>query len=272
MIRRTRKGSALVVSLGLAAALGVAVGPGAAGAAGPVPAGPGEPPPLLVGAAKSSGPGVSTDWAGYAVTGQTYTSVTGSWRVPQVSTPTQTKKTYYSTDWIGIDGDAKKDTSLIQTGTEADWYKGKPFYRAWWEILPTYPVENVISTLTISAGDSMSASIVDGGSSWTITLNDDTTGKSFTTSQPYSGPLSSAEWIHEAPTISGGKIAKLAPDGPVTFDLGTVNGANPGLVWPSEAIVMHKGKNVLAIPSTPDSDGDGFTVATGSTQPPPPSS
>ncbi|MDA8437458.1 MAG: G1 family endopeptidase [Propionibacterium sp.] len=117
----------------------------------------------------------------------------------------------------------------------------------------------------------MTASITRGsGNTWTITITDTTTGRTFTIAQAYSGPGSSAEWIEEAPTI-GGHIATLAHYGQTTFDSGTVNNASPSLVT-SDGGVMIQHRTQVSTPSLPDSDGDGSNIAYGSTSPSPPSS
>ncbi|WP_082343823.1 G1 family glutamic endopeptidase [Sulfobacillus thermosulfidooxidans] len=205
----------------------------------------------------------SSNWSGYAITNGPYSSITGQWIVPTVS---PSHGSTYSSAWIGIDGFNNSD--LIQTGTEQDYAQGKAQYSAWWEILPA--AETVINE-PVSPGDDMSASIVnDGGGVWTITLKDLTKGWTFSTNQAYSGPGSSAEWILEAPTI-GGHIATLANYGQTTFNPGTANGQNPGLVSQDGGVMIQKNKQV-STPSLPDSDTDGFNVAYGSVAPSPPNS
>jgi peptidase A4-like protein len=207
----------------------------------------------------------SSNWSGYAVTGAGFTSVTGAWTVQSVSA---TKKATYSSQWVGIDG--FNDSSLIQTGTESDYYRGAAHYDAWWEILPA--AETVIPSLPVSPGDRMSASVTSNrDGTWTISISDTTTNKSFSTVQSYSGPQTSAEWVEEAPTV-GGRIAPLAHySSPQTFDPGTVNGGNPGLVASDGGDMIQQGQ-IVSFPSNPDSDTDGFNVSYGSTQPSPPAS
>jgi peptidase A4-like protein len=205
----------------------------------------------------------SSNWSGYAKTGS-FTAITGSWTV-QAASPT--KKQTFSSQWIGIDG--FNNSSLIQTGTESDYYQGSAHYAAWWEILPA--AETVIPSLPVRPGDHMSASVTKGsGSSWTITITDDTTGGSFTTVQTYTGPGTSAEWIEEAPTV-GGRIATLANYGLTTFDPGTANGANPGLTTADSGVMVQQRRQV-STPSDPDADTDGFNARYGSQQPAPPGS
>lgn len=206
----------------------------------------------------------SSNWSGYAVTGSGFHAITGKWVVPAVSA---TRRASYSSSWIGIDG--FNNSNLIQTGTEQDYVAGTTKYEAWWEILPAS--ETVIPTLTIHPGDAMSAAITQGsGSSWTITIMDNTTGKSFTITKTYTGPQTSAEWIQEAPSI-GGRVASLAHYGQTTFDPGTVNGANPRLTTSASGVMVQNGVQV-STPSIPDVDTDGFTMAYGSVAPPPPGS
>ncbi len=178
------------------------------------------------------------------------------------------KRPTYSSSWVGIDG--FNDSSLIQTGTEQDFVNGSAQYYAWWEILPA--PETVIPAMAVQPGDTMTASIVEtsaGSGSWAIQIADTRSGQSFTTTQSYGGPLSSAEWIEEAPTV-GGHVATLANYAETTFDPGTANGANPGLVT-SDGGVMIQHSAQVSTPSVPDTSGVGFNIQYGSTSPAPPS-
>jgi hypothetical protein len=223
-----------------------------------------------ISAARPGGGGSSTGWAssnwsGYAKTGGPFTSATGRWNVPSV---TPSHKATYSSSWVGIDG--FNNSSLIQTGTEQDYYNGSAHYAAWWEILPA--AETVIPTITPNPGDVMTASIsqVSAGR-FSITLTDVTTNQSFTTQQSYSGPLTSVEWIQEAPTV-GGHTATLAHySSPTPFDPGTANGHSPSLTA-ADGGVMVQGRSQVSTPSAPDGDVDGFNISYGSAAPSPPSS
>jgi hypothetical protein len=198
--------------------------------------------------------------------------VTGRWTVTAAA---PSRKATYSSEWVGIDG--FNNSNLIQTGTESDYYSGKPHYYAWWEILPA--AETVIPTTTISVqpGHVMTASVTHrSGSSWTMKITDTTTGQTFTTPpQTYNGPQTSAEWIEEAPTV-GGRVGTLANYGQATFDPGTVtinnnNNANPYLTASDGGVMVQSGRQV-STPSSPDSDTDGFNARYGSTAPAPPPS
>ena len=220
--------------------------------------------PRLSAAVRSNAGWASSNWSGYAKTGS-FTRATGAWVVPSVA---RSGKPTYSSQWVGIDG--FNNGSLIQTGTEADFYNGSAHYGAWWEILPA--AETVIPSITVHPGDRMSASITKGsGSNWTITISDTTTGKTFTTVKNYTGPGTSAEWIEEAPSV-GGHVATLATySSPDKFDPGTANGGNPHLTAADGGVMIQRNHQV-STPSVPDSDTDGFNMAYGSSAPAPPSS
>jgi hypothetical protein len=220
-------------------------------------------PKVSAGAARNAG-WASSNWSGYARTGR-YTRVTGAWVVPSVAA---SRKATYSSQWVGIDG--FNNSSLIQTGTEADYYNGAAHYAAWWEILPA--AETVIPSIAVHPGDRMTASITKGsGSSWTITITNTTTARSFSTVKTYTGPGTSAEWIEEAPSL-GGHVATLARySSPDTFDPGTANGANPGLTAADGGVMIQKNVQV-STPSVPDRDTDGFNMAYGRTAPAAPAS
>ncbi|MHB1980627.1 MAG: G1 family glutamic endopeptidase [Sulfobacillus sp.] len=209
----------------------------------------------------------SSNWSGYALATSvsgTYTQITGSWIVPTVA---PSRGSTYSSSWIGIDG--FNNSNLIQTGTEQDYYQGSAHYDAWWEILPA--AETVITGDPVNPGDAMTASVAkNANGTWTIAISDVTAGWSFSTTQTYTGPGTSAEWIQEAPTI-GGHVATLANYSPTTFDPGTVNGVNPGLVAADGGVMIQK-RTQVSTPSLPDPDTDGFAVQYGSSIPAAPGS
>src|SRR5579884_4318905 len=72
----------------------------------------------------------STNWSGYAVTGNRFTSVSASWTEPAVTC----SGTAYSSFWVGLDGDTSN--TVEQTGTDADCSGSTPQYYAWYEMYP----------------------------------------------------------------------------------------------------------------------------------------
>jgi hypothetical protein len=202
----------------------------------------------------------SKNWSGYAFCGTGFHTVVGSWTVPTVLAPTtrsQFRRNQYSGTWVGIDGVTSRD--LIQAGTEEDWLHGSTFYRAWWEILPA--PETPIASVAVRPGDSITVTIAQGVPLWSITLTNNTTGQSFTTNQAYSGPGTSAEWVHEAVFV-GRHISKLPRFTTFAFDRNSLNGASPAFMS-SEAGAMIQRRAQVSTPSAPDSDNDGFSVAYG---------
>lgn len=207
-------------------------------------------------------PWLSSNWSGYAVSGSGITSVSGSWVVPAVQ---QSPVPAYSAAWIGIDGFSTTDQSLIQAGTEQD---SSGTYTAWWST--TY-YEQAIAA--VGPGDQMSAEIHQvAGTTWNIQIADVTRGWNASFPVAFGGSGQSAEWIMEAPSV-GGQTATLAQFSSVTFDLAQVNGADP-LLLPIDIGIMRPPYATLpmAVPSLPDLDTDGFSVAYGTIPPLPPAS
>jgi Peptidase A4 family len=200
----------------------------------------------------------SSNWAGYALAGGPYRSVSGQWTVPSV---TPTGRSSYSAQWVGVDG--VSSAALIQAGTQANFVNGTPHYSAWWEILPAPAVS--IRTMTVRPGDVVSVTIarVSPGR-WRISLKDSRSG-SFTTTRGYAGPGASAEWIVEAPFI-GWRIPQLAAHAPVVFDNAMVNGGMAHLSIGDAGAMIRRGV-LVDTPSAPDADGNGFAVAEQATQP-----
>jgi Peptidase A4 family len=222
------------------------------------------------------------NWSGYAQSTThrgTFKAVRDFWRVPTVNTSASGNQ--YSSDWVGIGGFG--DSTLVQCGTEGDNIGGTAKYDAWTEIIPAPEV--VISGLVIKPGDRMKGVVKQTASgSWKITVTDLTTGKSGGRTVKYKSSGKSAEAIHERPEV-GGSLAPLAITSNATFDPGSFSTAAPGtLSWKpllkaasgatlNEIFMLNNARTkVIASPSVADTDSDGFTVADGSTSPPPPSS
>ncbi len=171
------------------------------------------------------GTSTSTNWSGYAVTGTSFTSAKGSWTVPTANC-SGVSEDQYASFWVGIDG--YSSTTVEQTGTDSDCDRTRPSYYAWYEFYP-HPSIN-ISSLAISPGNQISASVTYSGSEFTITITNETTGKSYTKSSTVSGAQrSSAEWIAEAPCCTGRSgILPLSDFGTVFFgpDYTGVSGTN----------------------------------------------
>ena len=194
----------------------------------------------------------SSNWSGYSAINGRYTSVSANWTQP---TATCTSATTYSSFWVGLDGYGS--STVEQTGTSADCSGGSPRYYAWYEMYPKFPVN---LSLTIRPGDSISGSVTtDGGGRFTLTIQDNSTGQSFTTQQRLNrARLSSAEAIAEAPSGSGG-VLPLTNFGTVNFSATTVNGLPIGNFNPDK-IDMVSGSTVKAQTSAL-SGGTNFSVS-----------
>ncbi len=220
----------------------------------------------------------SSNWFGYdqgalESGGTLFTSITGDWTVPTATQHTAGQDES-SSDWIGIGGgcvDASctvGDNTLIQTGTEQDVSAaGQATYSAWWEIIPA---PSIGISMTVAPGDHMHASIaetVPGSNVWVITLQDITRAESFTQTVPYASSHATAEWIEETPLVLGTNAGFAALPNLTTpaFDLATVNGHAAALKASEEIQLIDSKGSVIAVPSAPDPDADGFDACTWAT-------
>jgi Peptidase A4 family len=216
----------------------------------------------------------SENWSGYnqgslEQGGKLFHSVTGRWTVPTASAHVK-GQAEYSSDWIGIGGGCVDagctvtDATLIQTGTEQDVSSsGAASYSAWYELIPAPSL--TIAGMKIHPGNRMFASIATIASNvdvWKITIKDLTTGQSYTTTVPYTSTQDTAEWIEETPLIIGtnGGFAALPNLTRPAFDNVTVNGASARLKASEEMQLANANGRVIADPSGPDSDRNGFNV------------
>jgi hypothetical protein len=216
-------------------------------------------------------PSSSTNWAGYAVSGSTFTDVKGTWVQPAVTCPPTTPATY-AAFWVGLGGFAGNG-GLEQTGTESDCRNGQASYSAWYELLPD---ASVSVPLTISPGDTISAEVSVAGSVATLTLVDVTTNQTFTTqATPSLLDITSAEWIAEAPSqcYSPDRCTQLplADFSNVQFagssttangHVGTISDAS----WSATSINLG-GDAGSAVPAPLTPDGSGFSVVVTTPQP-----
>jgi hypothetical protein len=218
----------------------------------------------------------STNWGGYnqgtLEQGTTlFSQVSGDWTVPTATQHTSGRAEYSAT-WLGIGGGcvdtncAVIDNTLIQAGTSQDIDSaGRATYYAWYELIPAPSL--TVTTLAVRAGDGIHVDIREvatGTNVWTITINNRTTGQSFTMTVPYSSTKGSAEWIVETPLVfgTGGAGVSAMPNlSTVLFDNAMRNGALAQLKS-SEEIQLVARSQIIATPSSPDPDADGFNLCT----------
>jgi hypothetical protein len=199
----------------------------------------------------------SHNWSGYAATGGKFTTVTGTWTVPQVSS---NGAAGVGATWVGIGGVSSHD--LIQAGTqETDGGSGRVQYSAWVETLPqaSRPVP-----FAVRPGDSVTVTISEqSASNWSIDFTNNTSGKTYHTSTRYTSSHSSAEWVVEAPSAGYG-VLPLDNFGNISFTnaSATQNGQTVNLSQAhAQAITMlgNSGQK-LAVPTAIGSDGASFSV------------
>jgi hypothetical protein len=227
----------------------------------------------------------SLNWGGYVAAtnllapAAEVTSVSASWIV-QTAAPSSTAT--YSSQWTGIGGFFSNDDSLIQLGTESDYYQKTAHYYAWIEMLPSSESSLSTTNYQVKAGDKIVASISPGtgatsgtGSNpWVMKISD--VGKwSYITTVNYASKKLSGEYIEERPEICSPfscTLTTLANFG--TADYGafytsqsgtndlTVSGVNENLGSAQyENIIMYanNGRTEIALPSQL-SDGTSFTM------------
>lgn len=210
----------------------------------------------------------SENWAGYIDTptstnGQ-YTSISGSWTVPDISASQQNDAA--AAQWIGLGG--VSSTDLLQMGTVEQIQNGQPVIEVFWEQLPS-SAQNV---MTVPAGSTISAMIAETTGEnpiWnlTFTVNGQTPSQTIspvTIDTSYANGIgTSAEWISEDPSTQNDRLYPLANMGTVSYQSATVNGEPLNYTTnqvQSEAMLSSNG-NVLIAPSALGTDGESFTTS-----------
>ncbi len=198
----------------------------------------------------------STNWSGYAASGGTFISVTGTWTVPNVSATTAGA----DATWVGIGGLDTED--LVQAGTMANVTgNGGVTYEAWIEMLPD---SSRTVPLSVSAGDAVTVTLTERSADrWLIAMKNNTTGGTYSITVSYASTRTSAEWVQEAPSTGRG-IVPLSSFGSVRFTGGTA--VRDGTTLTIAALgarpisMYNRADQPLAIPSMLDAAGDGFSV------------
>ena len=222
----------------------------------------------------------SSNWSGYEEDNGTGTaddtSVTGTFAIPSLIEGDSTSDAM--SEWVGIDGFL--NGNLIQAGIFEQPINATTFgFYPWWEILPNASVD-ACSDMACSnfanmmPGDTFTVTITQATSTtWTIDLDDVTQAETFATTQTYPPPSppsptseTSAEWIVEAPIISGTQPAPLADYTPTTFSNLSVVGSDSE----QSEQALFQGSDFVSVPSGMAEGGSSFNVAYGDTIPYPP--
>lgn len=238
---------------------GLSPAPGSSGAPSPQASGSTAPTPAVPPAsAAPAGRGSSINWAGYAANSGTFTAVSATWTVPQIS---GTGSVGADAAWVGIGGEKSRD--LLQAGTqETILNSGRTEYNAWIEMLPqfSHPVP-----LGVHAGDSVSVSIQEqGNNNWQVSFTNNTTGSTYQKTVQYASSHSSAEWIEEAPSGGRGGVLPLDNFGSITFSSASAvkDGKTVNLTQAdaSPITMINGSRQPVATTSQITPDGAGFTV------------
>jgi hypothetical protein len=234
--------------------------------------------------------------SGYVYSGL-FTSVTGTFSVPNVAPGQDGITPAAASEWVGLDT-FTKNAGYIQAGvTEVDPSSGATYCSPpggsiciypWWDDYTTVKDRQPQPiVMTVNAGDSITVTIWQiKGTDWAITLTDNTTGQSFRDLEPYKGPQSTAAEIVGVPTTipsatspgttsttttTAKPVTASAPpialgdySPPVQFtNLHTV-----GVAKVTAAVVLVQNNVQVSTPSVYTTAG--FTVAYGSIVPQPP--
>jgi len=221
-------------------------------------AAPAEPDGSDPGVEVPDGQSTSSNWAGYAARGGSFTSVSGTWTVPELSLDAP-----FGADaaWVGIGGLRSRD--LIQAGTQQVVSgTGSVTYQAWFEKLPdvSHPL-----ALTVLPGHTVTVSIdLQAPDTWLISLTNVTTGQMLQRTETYASSHSSAEWIQEAP-FARRRVLPLTEFGAINFSAGSAvkDGVSMSISdLEARAIsLIDSNHRALAVPSPLGADGASFTVS-----------
>lgn len=212
--------------------------------------------------------GTSANWSGYAsisnlslLASNYVKNVQGSWAVPAL---TCGPSTTYSSTWVGIDG--YSDGTVEQIGTEQDCFNGAQQNYAWYEMYPHQSVK--IPGMTVHTGDVVDAKVTYlGKSKFQLSINDATTGKTYSNTFKAHAHRSSAEWVVEAP--SSGEVLPLANFGTMKFSnaqftdyTGTIHAIDGKGSGTYDDITMHDPNGGNSTPSSLTDSGatSGFSV------------
>ncbi|MCA1842767.1 MAG: hypothetical protein LC792_06160 [Actinobacteria bacterium] len=198
---------------------------------------------------------VTSNWSGYAATGRRFSSVSASWRQPDV--PCAPGESSTAGFWVGLDGVASP--TVEQIGTFIRCIDGARLSVGFFEAYPKLP--GAIPQ-TVAPGDVVSASVSSAGRRrFNLAMTDETAGWTFTMPvRVAKAQQSSAEIIAEAALDVGtGALAPLTNFGVVGFDQATVDGVPLPSAAPDAVLMAAADGTLKAEPSALSPDGS-FSV------------
>jgi hypothetical protein len=207
-----------------------------------------------------SSPLETLNWSGIIDSGAFYTSVSGKWTVPAVTSPGGGD--VYSGTWIGVD--SPNHYNRLLTGTEQDVVGGKTSYSAFVRL---YPDDTQTIVGTVDPGDVMQAQLLETSNNvWTVTIDDLT--QSWQSSTPFDFETAgiATEWVEAAPDVSG-VAQNLANFHSVTFSQIGVSASDLAASASTPVLMLAKNGVITAYPGPFAPGANHFTIFYG--EPPP---
>jgi Peptidase A4 family len=196
----------------------------------------------------------SGNWSGYAVTGGTFSTTTATWVQPAASCSKSDGDTDMS-PWVGLDG--YTSSTVEQTGTSADCDGSTVDYYAWYEM---YPSNYVTINHTVKAGDSFTGTVTHtSGTSYTLTLTDNTQKWTNTVSKKLSADDSSAEAVLE---MAADNLTKFTTDPFTSFTVdGEAIGSYTGSQYTIQQMEIDTSSGSLCDSTSGLTSNENFTVS-----------
>jgi hypothetical protein len=191
----------------------------------------------------------STNWAGYASTGDVYTSVAANWTEPDVTCSAAGVVAF----WVGLDGWGSN--TVEQDGTGVDCTGGSPVHFAWWE---TYPRNAIVQyTDPVAAGDHLTSTVTsEPGGEYELVLTDTTRNWTRTTQAKVAGARNaSAEIVTEAVSTNG-KVSPLPDFQAVDFAGARIDAGTPQAAGAQPIEMTDMAGDRLAQTGPLDANGD----------------
>jgi hypothetical protein len=226
-------------------------------------------PVRVVGHHDSGSSFVSNNWAGYVAQGGPYASVSATWIQPAI--PAVGQPSTEVAFWVGLDGGPGSTKSLEQLGTSAAIdAKGRPYYYAWWEMIPKPSVP--IRGFSVTPGDVIQATVTNlGDGSFALEIDNLSTAQSFLKIARNGVTASTtAEIIVERVTAQVGTKQSLFPFaycGTVLFTECSIDDHPLEAAVPTRFNLLEPAQDLLALPSSIEATGTSFYVFSPSMRP-----
>jgi hypothetical protein len=190
----------------------------------------------------------SSVWSGYAITGKTITSVTGTFTLPRLRCAPWDQESDVAF-WVGIDG--FNTPTVEQTGVDVACGPDGAEYRPWYEL---FPLPAVFINRPAAAGDHITATVRrTAPHKYALTLHNATASWTYTTTQTaqHDG-ATTAEWIAER---ASQRVARFRP---VRFEQCGADGHPISAYSTTTAITLDGWRSL--VPSSLNTSGNAFRI------------